>query len=114
MMLPYPRKNSTIGEVVEWFDKEIQSLLGAIAKVNKNFLCYCIAGILRLLYENANCGHTRGDWETFGVYCKEMVGLTWFALCYRCFPCHTGGEDICYMMRCFETADTDFNFCVLI
>jgi hypothetical protein len=60
MMPTISRKNSTIGEVVEWFDKEIQSLSGAIANVNKNFLCYCIAGILRLLYENANCGHIEG------------------------------------------------------
>jgi hypothetical protein len=51
-----PRKNSTIGEVIGWFDKEIQTLPTAIMKANKNFLCYCIAGVLRLLYENG-CSH---------------------------------------------------------
>jgi hypothetical protein len=34
--LPYPGKNSTIGKVVEWFDKEIQVLSVVIARAKKN------------------------------------------------------------------------------
>jgi hypothetical protein len=26
-------------------------------KANKNFLCYCLVEILRMMYENADCGH---------------------------------------------------------
>jgi hypothetical protein len=58
--LPYPGKGSTIDEIVEWFDKEIWALLGAITKANQNFLCYCLVGVLRMLYENADCDHL--DW----------------------------------------------------
>jgi hypothetical protein len=58
--MSYPGKGSTIGEIVEWFDKEIRALPGAITKENKNFLCYCLVGALRMLYENANCGHLEG------------------------------------------------------
>jgi hypothetical protein len=55
--LPYPRKGSAIDEIVEWFDKEIWVLPSAITKANKNFLCYCPAEVLRMLYKNASCGH---------------------------------------------------------
>jgi hypothetical protein len=58
--LPYAGKGSTIDEIVEWFDKEIWALLGAITKANQNFLCYCLVGVLRMLYENADCDHL--DW----------------------------------------------------
>jgi hypothetical protein len=37
--LPYPGKSSTIGEIIAWFDKEIQALLNAIVKANKIFFC---------------------------------------------------------------------------
>jgi hypothetical protein len=57
--IPYPEKNSTIGEVVGWFDKEINVLPAAIAKVNKNFVCYVVAGVLWMLHENG-CGHVEG------------------------------------------------------
>jgi hypothetical protein len=57
---PYPGKNSTIGEIVKWFDKEIQALSGAIFKANKNFLCYCLVGVLKMLYENTKCDHVAG------------------------------------------------------
>jgi hypothetical protein len=39
---------------------EIQALPGAILKANINFLCYCLVGVLKMLYENANCGHLEG------------------------------------------------------
>jgi hypothetical protein len=54
--LPYQGKNSTIVKVIRWFDKDIQALPTAITKVNKNFLSYCITGVLRMHYEN-DCGH---------------------------------------------------------
>jgi seryl-tRNA synthetase len=44
--LPYPGKGSTIGEIIEWFNKEIQALPNSIAKANKNFLVYCLVGVL--------------------------------------------------------------------
>jgi hypothetical protein len=44
--LSYPGKNSTIGEVVEWFDEEIKALPATIAKANKNFICYCVAWVI--------------------------------------------------------------------
>jgi hypothetical protein len=47
--LSYPGKGSTFGEVIEWFDKEIQALANTIAKAIQNFLCYCIIGVLRML-----------------------------------------------------------------
>jgi hypothetical protein len=55
-----PGKKSAIGEIVERFDMEIQALPGAILKANINFLCYCLVGVLKMLYENANCGHLEG------------------------------------------------------
>jgi hypothetical protein len=51
--LPHPGKNSTIDEIVKWFDKEIQALPGVIFKANKNFLCYNLIGVLKMLYESA-------------------------------------------------------------
>jgi hypothetical protein len=93
--LPYPGKGSSIGEIVEWFEKEIQALPNAITKANKNFLCYCLVGVVRMLYESANCdhlegrtrgyhefmrcfpfgGYTRGDSEALGTYCEKVVDL---------------------------------------
>jgi hypothetical protein len=32
----------------------------AIAKANKNFLCYYLARVLRMLYKNADCDHVEG------------------------------------------------------
>jgi hypothetical protein len=58
--LPHPGKGSTIGKIVELFDKEVHALPGAITKVNKTFLCYCLAGVLRMLYENVDCNHLNG------------------------------------------------------
>jgi hypothetical protein len=58
--LPHLGKGSTIGEIVEWFDKEIQALPSTITKVNMNFLCYCLAGVLRMLRKNANYDHLEG------------------------------------------------------
>jgi hypothetical protein len=51
----FPGKNSTIGKIVAWFNKEIHVLLGAIAKANKNFLVYCLVGVLKMLYGHAKC-----------------------------------------------------------
>jgi chromosome segregation ATPase len=46
--LSYPEKGSTIGEVVAWFEQEIRALPDAIAKANKNFLVYCLVGVLKM------------------------------------------------------------------
>jgi hypothetical protein len=56
---PYPGKNSTIGEVVEWFDREIKALPAVIVKANKNLIFCCVAGVLWMLFENG-CGHVEG------------------------------------------------------
>jgi hypothetical protein len=58
--LPYPRKGSTISEVIAWFEKEIQALPDVIAKANKNFLVYCIIGVLKMLQGHAECHHVDG------------------------------------------------------
>jgi hypothetical protein len=53
----YPEKGSTIGVITAWFTQEIQALLDAIAKANKNFLVYCLIGILKMLQEHTQCSH---------------------------------------------------------
>jgi hypothetical protein len=58
--LPYPRKRSTISEIIMWFDKEIRALPNAIAKANKNFLVYCLVGVLKMIYEHAKRHHIDG------------------------------------------------------
>jgi hypothetical protein len=58
--LPYPRKGSTISKIFTWFDKEIQALPNAIAKANKNFLVYCLVGVLKMLQGHAECHHVDG------------------------------------------------------
>jgi hypothetical protein len=56
-----------------------------------------------MLYENTNYGHIEGlHREAFRAYCKKLVGLAWFALCYRYFPYCAGGEDVCHVRRCLE------------
>jgi hypothetical protein len=57
--LPYPGKNSTISNIIRWFDNEIKALLATIVKVNKNFVCYAFVGVLRMLYDNS-CDHIEG------------------------------------------------------
>jgi hypothetical protein len=54
--LPYPGKGSTIGDIIGWFDEEIKALSATFVKVNKNFACYAIVGVLRMLY-NSGCDH---------------------------------------------------------
>jgi hypothetical protein len=54
--LPYPGKGRTIGDIVRWFDGEVKSLPATFMKANKNFACYAIAGVLRMLQE-ASCKH---------------------------------------------------------
>jgi hypothetical protein len=58
--LPYPEKGSTISDIVVLFTKEIQALLGAIAMANKNFIVYCLVGVLKMLQELAQCSHVNG------------------------------------------------------
>jgi hypothetical protein len=58
--LPYPKKGSTIGNIVVWFTKEIRVQPSAIAKANKNFLVYCLIGVLKMLQEHAQCSHVDG------------------------------------------------------
>jgi hypothetical protein len=60
MCLPYPKKGRTIGEITAWFTNEIQALLNAIAKTNKNFLVYYLIGVLKMLQEHARCSHVSG------------------------------------------------------
>jgi hypothetical protein len=33
-----------------WFDEEIKALPNEIAKANKNFLVYCLVGVLKMLH----------------------------------------------------------------
>jgi hypothetical protein len=54
--LLYPRKGKAIGEIVGWFDKEIKSLTDTFTKVNRNFVCYGVVGVLRIFYNNG-CDH---------------------------------------------------------
>jgi hypothetical protein len=70
--LSYPGKNTTIGEIVEWFDKEIRALPGAIFKANKSFFGYGLVGVLTMLYENAYCGHVAGL-ETIMNSCDASI-----------------------------------------
>jgi hypothetical protein len=120
--LPYPGKGSTIDEIVEWFDKEIWALLGAITKANKNFLCYCLVGVLRMLYENADCDHL--DWleaimnsydasflngrpDEMAKLLGCIVVFAWFTLCHGYFPRCAGGKIIRYVLRCLCIVDTN-------
>jgi hypothetical protein len=58
--LPYPRKNSTIRELIAWFETEIKALPQATAKANKNFLVYCIVGVLKMLQGPTQCRQVGG------------------------------------------------------
>jgi hypothetical protein len=58
--LPYPRRNSDIGEIIMWFNKEIRALPNTITKANKNFLVYCLVWVLKMLNEGAECRHLDG------------------------------------------------------
>jgi hypothetical protein len=49
-----PGKNSTISNIIGWFDDEIKALPATIVKVNKNFVCYAIVGVLRMLYDSSS------------------------------------------------------------
>jgi hypothetical protein len=35
-------------------------LPNAIAKANKNFIAYCLVGVLKMLQEHAQCSHVKG------------------------------------------------------
>jgi hypothetical protein len=54
--LPFPGRGSAIREIVGWFDKEIKSLLNTFVKANKNFMCYAVVCVLRMLYDSG-CDH---------------------------------------------------------
>jgi hypothetical protein len=58
--LPYPGKSSSIREIIAWFDKKIQTLPDAIVKGNKDFLVYCLLGVLKMLQGHAECRHVDG------------------------------------------------------
>jgi hypothetical protein len=45
-MPSYPRKGSTIGEIIGWLTEEITALPATFAKANNNFVCYAIIGVL--------------------------------------------------------------------
>jgi hypothetical protein len=70
--LLYPKKGSTISEITVWFTEEIQALPNAIAKANKNFLVYCLVGILKMLQEHAQCSHMDGL-ETNMAVCDASI-----------------------------------------
>jgi hypothetical protein len=57
---PYPRKKTTIDEVIAWFNKEIRAPPSAITEANKNFLVYCLVGVLKMLNEGVECDHLDG------------------------------------------------------
>jgi hypothetical protein len=93
--LPFPGKSSTLGDMIGWFDNEIQALLDTVAKANKNFVCFAIVGVLQMLYANG-CDHVEGFaivgvldsggfarriGETHWPPCEEMVDRIWFASC---------------------------------
>jgi hypothetical protein len=54
--LPFPGRGSAIREIVGWFDKEIKSLPNTFVKANKNFMCYAVVCVLRMLYDSG-CDH---------------------------------------------------------
>jgi hypothetical protein len=58
--MSYPGKGSTISEIVAWFDKEIHVLPNVIVNANKNFLVYCLFGVLKTLQGHAECHHVDG------------------------------------------------------
>jgi hypothetical protein len=58
--LPFPEKGSTIVDAIAWFETEITTLLDAIAQANKNFLVYCLVGVLKMLQGHAKCHHIDG------------------------------------------------------
>jgi hypothetical protein len=60
LCLAYPKKGSTIGDVVMWFEKEILALPDVIVKANKNFLVYRLIGVLKMLQGHAECHHIEG------------------------------------------------------
>jgi hypothetical protein len=47
-------------EIIAWFEKEIQALPDVIVKANKNFLVYCLVGVLKMLQGHANWSHING------------------------------------------------------
>jgi hypothetical protein len=57
---------------VAWFTKEIQALLGVIAKENKNFIVYCLVGVLKMLQEHAQCPHVKGLEPVMAVCVASM------------------------------------------
>jgi hypothetical protein len=52
-MPSYPRKGSTIGEIIGWLTEEITALPATFAKANNNFVCYAIIGVLQMLYDSS-------------------------------------------------------------
>jgi hypothetical protein len=66
------QKGSTIGEITAWFTKEIQVLPSAIAMANKNFLVYCLIGVLKMLQEHAQCSQVEGL-ETIMAACDASI-----------------------------------------
>jgi hypothetical protein len=70
--LPYPRKKSTIDSKIMWFDNEIKALPATIAKAIKNFVCYAVVGILRMLYDNG-CDHIEGLQTVMASYDASIL-----------------------------------------
>jgi hypothetical protein len=82
--LPYPKKGSTIGDILAWFTKEIEAFASAIAEVNKNFIVYCLVGVMKMLQEHAQWSHVKGlehvlvvcDASIFNEVSKDIVKLS--------------------------------------
>jgi hypothetical protein len=107
-------------------------LPGAIAKVNKFFLVYCLIGVLKMLYEHASCSHLE-ELEAIMNSCdasildeipdeiarlSTLIVMRWWAfhgLPYVMDVFHVVTKvSICYMLRCLEILGSNFYFCVLI
>jgi hypothetical protein len=82
--LPYPKKGSTISDIAAWFAKEIQALPNVIAEANKNFIVYCLVGVLKMLQEHAQCSCVKGlepvmvacDGSIFNEVPEDVVKLS--------------------------------------
>jgi uncharacterized membrane protein len=46
----------TVRGILDWFNGEVQALLGTFTEANKNIICYAVAGILKIL-AGVGCEH---------------------------------------------------------
>lgn len=114
-----PGKNSTISNIIGWFDDEIKALPATIVKVNKNFVCYAIVGVLRMLYDSSSeylegLQSVMASWDAstledllpelsklIGRIVKHMVGRAWPTRGCEWSTKGAGGEHFLHILRCF-------------